>query len=319
MLTVNLDVHRAEEDALIRDTEGRVLQDWDISNPEAYDHYRRSGELQLQGRIYEAIAEVEKAAKLDPLDPVNHFTLGSVKGGIGVKQGDAKLFKEGLEACWMAASLDPAWILPWAEIGFILLESGRPREAIEHLRAVGPERRPLDPRYHAALGAAFRELGQYEESLNAFELASEPNPENAPVAAGAAIVAALAGDKAKLTRYRRIARHLGAPEDLDLRLELAKAFRAAMPPANNIDSGRGLAKAVLDASIRLNPSGAALYLHRARLHFLEEDDDRALSDVDEAIRLDPDNAGAFSIRATIYGFLKQYDQVVSDTTEALRI
>ena len=319
VLTANLDVHRAEEDALIRDTDGGVLQDWDVSNPEAYNHYRRSGELQLQGRIYEAIAEVEKAAKLDPLDPVNHFTLGSVKGGIGAKQGDAKLVREGLEACWLAASLDPAWILPWAEIGFILLESGRPGEAVEHLRAVGPERRPLDSRYHAALAAALRELGQYEDSLNAFESALELNPEDAPVAAGAAIVAALAGDKAKLTRYRRIARHLGAPEDLDLRLELAKAFSAAMPPANGIDCGRVLGKVVLDASIQLNPSDAALYLHRARLHFLEEDDDRALSDMDEAIRLDPDNAGSFLIRATIYGFLKQYDQVVSDMTEALRI
>ena len=52
VLTVNLNVHRAEEDALIRDTDGRVLCGWDISNPEAYVHYRRFGELQLQGRIH---------------------------------------------------------------------------------------------------------------------------------------------------------------------------------------------------------------------------------------------------------------------------
>ena len=319
VLAVNLGVHRAEEDVLIADTNGRVLQGWDVSNPERYDHYRRSGELQLQGRIYEAIAELEEAVKLDPLDPVNHFTLGSVKGDIGVKQGDAELVKEGLEACWLAASLDPAWILPWAEIGFILLESGRPREAVEHLRAAGPERRPLDTRFYGALGAALRELGQYEESLKAFESSLELNPEDAPVAAGAAIVAALAGDKAKLTRYRRIARHLGSPEDLDLRLELAKAFRASMPPATDIESRQGLGMAVLDASLQLNPSDATLYLYRARLHFLKEDDDRALSDLDEAIRLDPDNAGAFLIRGTIHGFLKQYHRVVSDMTEALRI
>ena len=81
VLAVNLDVHRAEVDALIRDTEGRVLLDWDVSNPEAYSHYRRFGELQLQGRIHEAIAELEMAVKLDPLDPANHFTLGSYKGG----------------------------------------------------------------------------------------------------------------------------------------------------------------------------------------------------------------------------------------------
>ena len=137
VLAVNLGVHRAEEEDLIRRTEGRVLKDWDVSNPKAYAHYQRSMELQIQGRIHEAIAEVARAAELDPLDPANHFTLGSVKGGIGAKQGDAALIREGLEACWLAATLDPAWILPWAEIGFILLESGRPEEAVEHLLAAG--------------------------------------------------------------------------------------------------------------------------------------------------------------------------------------
>ena len=143
VLAVNLDVHRAEEDALIRDTDGSVLRGWDVSNPEAYSHYRRFGELQLQGRIHEAIAELEMAVKLDPLDPANHFTLGSYKGGIGAKQGNAALVQEGLEACWVAATLDQEWILPWAEIGFILLESGRPGEAVEHLRAVPPNVGPL--------------------------------------------------------------------------------------------------------------------------------------------------------------------------------
>ena len=168
VLAVNMDVHRAEEDALIRDTYGGVLRNWDVSNPEAYSHYRRFGELQLQGRIHEAIAELEMAVKLDPLDPANHFTLGSYKGGIGAKQGNAALVQEGLEACWVAATLDKNWVLPWAEIGFILLQSGRPCEAVNHLRAVPPERRPLDTRYYSALGAALRDTGRFGESLNAF-------------------------------------------------------------------------------------------------------------------------------------------------------
>ena len=36
VLAVNLEVHRAEEDALILDTDGQILRDWDVSNPEAY-------------------------------------------------------------------------------------------------------------------------------------------------------------------------------------------------------------------------------------------------------------------------------------------
>ena len=195
VLTVNLNVHRAEEDALIRDTDGRVLCGWDISNPEAYVHYRRFGELQLQGRIHEAIAELEMAVKLDPLDPANHFTLGSYEGSMGAKQGNVALFQEGLEACWVAATLDQNWSLPWAEIGFILLESGRPREAVEHLQSVAPKRRPPDTRYYSALGVALRELGQYEESLKALEDSIELNPNDPTVVAAAATVAELAGDR----------------------------------------------------------------------------------------------------------------------------
>ena len=93
VLAVNLGVHRAEVNDLIRETGGRVLTDWDVSNPKAYAHYQRSMELQLQGKIHEAIAEVARAAELDPLDPANHFTLGSVKSEIGAKQGDAALVR----------------------------------------------------------------------------------------------------------------------------------------------------------------------------------------------------------------------------------
>ena len=319
VLAVNLGVHRAEEEDLIQRTEGRILKDWDVSNPTAYAHYQRSMELQIQGRIHEAIAEVVRATELDPLDPANHFTLGSVKGGIGAKQGDPVLVREGLEACWLATTLDPAWILPWAEIGFILLESGRPEEAVEHLLAAGPERAPFDTRYYSALGAALREMGRYEESLKAFESSLTLNPDDLPVVVAAAVTAALADDKAKSNRYAKTARHMGASDELDVHLELARAFKAAMPPPGDMRAGQGLGMSVLDASIRLNPTDATLYLQRARLHFSKENDVSALSDLDEAISLDPGNAGAYYVRATVYGFLKQYDRVVSDMTEALRI
>ena len=50
VLGVNLQVHRAEVDALIRETDGRILENWDVRNPRAYEHYQRSMELQMQGR-----------------------------------------------------------------------------------------------------------------------------------------------------------------------------------------------------------------------------------------------------------------------------
>ena len=94
VLSVNLRVHRAEVDDLIQETDGRILQDWDVSNPKAYDHYKRFEDLQLQGKIHEAISELEKAVELDPLDPANQFTLGSLKSSIGARSGNEALVKK---------------------------------------------------------------------------------------------------------------------------------------------------------------------------------------------------------------------------------
>ena len=83
VIAVNYQVHRGEVDALIQETEGGLLRDWDVSNPDAYAHYERSMELQLQGRMPEALVEVAKAAVLDPLDPCKPFHLGIGQGGHG--------------------------------------------------------------------------------------------------------------------------------------------------------------------------------------------------------------------------------------------
>ena len=318
VLAVNLDVHQAEEDALIRDTDGRVLRDWDVSNPEAYSHYRRFGELQLQGRIHEAITELEMAVKLDPLDPANHFTMGSFKGGIGAKQGNAALVQEGLEACWVAATLDKTWVLPWAEIGFILLERGRPSEAINHLRAVSPERRPLDTRYYSALGAALRETGRFGESLNAFEASLELTPDDPVIVAAAAVTAALAGDKAKSRLHARTARHMGASDELDLYLEFANSIGSRIP-SPELTQGRIRNMQALDAAIKLDPADATAHLYRGMLHFERGNDGLAIPDIDEALKLDPENALALYIRGTIHVYLKRHDQVVSDMTKVIGI
>ena len=110
VISANVSARLSWEDALVHKTEGHLPENWDVSNPEAYTHYRRSFELQMQGKPKEALSEVEIAARLDPLDPANHYTLGSVKTGIGIGRGDMDLVKEGLDALWMAVTLAPRWI-----------------------------------------------------------------------------------------------------------------------------------------------------------------------------------------------------------------
>ena len=142
VLSPNLNAHLEEVDDLVEKTDGRLLQDWDVNNPEAYAHYRRSLELQLQSKSQEALAEVEAAARLDPLDPANHFTLGSVKTSLGIRHDDSALVQRGLDALWLAVALDPKWILPWTEIGSTFLHTGRPAEAVDHLLEIKPGMRP---------------------------------------------------------------------------------------------------------------------------------------------------------------------------------
>ena len=164
VLSVNVRLHLDEVDDIIQKTEGRLLEDWEVTNPDAYAHYRRSLELRMDGKLWEALAEVEIAARLDPLDPADHCTLGSVKTGIGIERRDTALVNEGLDALWLAVALDPNWILPWTEIGLTLLHTDRPAEAVAHLRGVKPECGPLDSGYYCALGQAQWNLESWPET-----------------------------------------------------------------------------------------------------------------------------------------------------------
>ena len=318
MIAVNYQVHRAEVEDLIQGTGGGLLRNWDVSNPEAYAHYERSMELQIQGKMPEALAEVAKAAELDQLDPANHFTLGSVKGGIGARSGDAAMVNQGLEECWLAADLDPNWILPWSEIGWILFMAGREKEAVEHLESIGPERGPLDSYYYQAMGATLRQIGKFEESLAAFESALELNPDDPNTVVATAVTALLAGNQAKANQYSRMARHMGFAEELAQLSELVKLATAGSPPLSFMkDNDRGIA--ALDAAIRRNPSNTSAYLFRARAYFEKEDDSRAISDLSMAIWFDPDNASAYRLRGILHGYLEQYDRVLLDMSEIIRL
>ena len=266
VLSVNLEVYLAEVDDLIEKTEGRLLEDWDVGNPKAYAHYRRSLELQLQGKHLEALAEVEIAARLDPLDPANHCTLGSVKTVIGIARDDTALITEGLNDLWLAVKLDPNWILPWTEIGLALHHTGRSAEAVKHLRNVNPECGPVDAKYHGALGAALWKLGELPEALAAFEASLEQDPEETSALLAASEIALLIGDREKHRRFLRRARHFGADEGTLEFWELLREFgKKNQDKADTAE--HGLKIAVMDAVIKLSPDDDDAYFTRGLSHF----------------------------------------------------
>ena len=318
VLSVNQQIRLAEVDDLIQETGGRLLEDWDVSNPDAYAHYRRGLELGMQGKLHEALAEVETAARLDPLDPANHFTLGSEKTGIGIRRGDTALVNEGLDALWLAVALAPKWIIPWTEIGLTLHHTNRSAEAVEHLRNVKPECGPLDSHYYSALGAAYWKLNQLSEALAAFEAALELDPEETSALVAASEIALWAGDKEKHRRYSRRAHHFGAEDGTDKLMEFLREFRKEEPDQHGAwDYDRRIA--IWDAVIRLNPDDDYAYMTRARAYFAKGDEDSAIADLDTTLRLNPDHAAAYMVRGILYGNQDQWDRLVADMSELIRL
>ena len=318
VISVNINARLVEEDALIQETEGRLLEDWDVNNPEAYAHYRRSFELQMQGKPHEALTEVEIATRLDPLDPANHFTLGSVKTSIGIGRGDRDLVNEGLDSLWLAVALDPSWILPWTEIGSTLYYTDRPAEAVAHLRSVKPGCGPLDSKYHSTLGTAEWKLGELPRALAAFEAALELDPEETSALLAASELALLTGDGKKHRRYLRKAQHFGADEGTlkfwGMLREFGEQNRAKAGPDEH---DRKIA--VMDAVIRLSPDDDYAHITRGLAHFAKGNDDLAIGDMDTVLQLDPDHAAAYMLRGILFGNMKQWNRMAADMTELIRL
>ncbi len=213
ILSANLNAHLSGVDDPGEKAESYSTGEGDAGNSEADSHYRRSLELDMQGRSHEAVDEMETAIRLDPLNPKYHCSLGLMKTGPAMWTGRTPLVDEGLNALWMAVALEPGWILPWTKIGETLHDTGRSEDAAEHLRNVSPDRGPLDSDYYSALGAACWKTGELAEALSAFEKSLELDPEETSALLAASEIALLTGDNEKHRRYLRMAKHFGAEED----------------------------------------------------------------------------------------------------------
>ena len=316
VLSVNYEVHRAEEIALIEETGGQILKNWGINDPQAYEHYLHARWLFDAGQVHEALTELTKAVELDPLDPANHLTLASVKGAIGSMTADRNLVSEAMDGCWMAVALDQNWIAPWTEIGWLLLLADKTREAVEHLRNVRPQCRPLDARYHHALGLALGLLEKYDEALAALESSIEIDRNDPRIAIDAAFTAFQAGDRLKTNKYRKMARHLGVSDELDRSIELARVGDTDLPDiaAGMLDEQR---LSALDFAIARRPDDVNAYVSRAKIYFKRGDDDRALSDLDAAVRLEADRPGVHVLRGIVHGYMGGYESAITDLSEAI--
>ena len=318
ILSVNLSAHLSAVATQMDETEGLPVEDLHANNSEARAHYHRSLELQVSGESDEALAEAERAAQLEPLAPAYQFRLGLLKTRSCIWGEESAIVDEGLEALWLAATLDPGWIAPWTEIGATLHYTGRSAEAVAHLRNVKPECGPLDAEYHSTLGSAYWKSGDLPRALTAFEEALALDPEETSVLLAASELALLMGEHDKHRRYLRRAQHFGADEGTLEFWDLMREFGQQTQDNDDI-TWHDREIAVMNSVIRLNPGDGYAYLRRGLAYFAKGDDDMAMADMDHLLEQEPHNEAAYILRGTLFGNRKQWDRMAADMGELIRL
>ena len=157
-----------------------------------------------EGDLETALTHIRRAVELQPESAEYHFQLGGTLGVMGKVQ-------EGIQECWIAASLNPSWDLPRVEVGIILLNAGREEEARDHLEslAFSDKRTP-----HLAfnLGVARARSGDPAGALDMLEEVIKAKPDHALALDQSAHCAFLIGDKIKGQRLAKRAHQLGQSE-----------------------------------------------------------------------------------------------------------
>ncbi len=112
--------------------------------------------LALRGRFKEGLAEVEKAAVLDPLSVVIQWTLGYL-------YFYWRDYEKALKACWRALELDPAFARVYIDVGLCYIQQSKNQEGIYEIQR-GIALLDPSPVLQATLAYAYGLLGQKEEA-----------------------------------------------------------------------------------------------------------------------------------------------------------
>jgi adenylate cyclase len=130
-------------------------------------------------------------------------------------------FDKAIEEGELAIALDPNSAFAYETLGRTLMYAGRTEEALDLMKK-GERLNPLI-RCNMSLGSAYREAGQYEESISEFKGCIESNPNN--------IIAhlALTGTYALSGRYEEARKSWSEVLKLDPEMTVEKAIPKRWP------------------------------------------------------------------------------------------
>lgn len=154
-----------------------------------------------EGDLETALVHIRRAVELQRENADYHFELGATLGMAGEVE-------DGILECEIAAKLKPEWELPQVEVGIILLNAGRNREALEHLEKAARGKKRPSAHLSFNLGVARERCGDYEGALAMLERVARINKEHALAIDRAAHCAFQTGDAKKGRRLAKRAHQL---------------------------------------------------------------------------------------------------------------
>lgn len=218
--------------------------------PEVEQAHRGLGlALRQEGRLPEALREMQTATQLNPSDSDAHYTLGSIAWALSMPANTPPAQKAGLTSSdyqnlagmefSKALALSPKDPMLRMSLAVLYLDSDRPHEAIpqaeEAVRIA-----PSNPATHITLGRAYFASGEEEKAATEYEAAVKLDPKNGE--------AYLALGQMRVFQHRTPAAEEALQQAIQVSPQLGPAYAALaqilMGEGKNIEARNLLEKAV---------------------------------------------------------------------------
>ena len=231
--------------------------------------------LDMKGKSAEAIADLRRAATLEPQIPVIHYNLGLALCRAGQLEAALAEFRTTVE-------LQPLYAEAHSGLGYTLLQLGRATEAVrayqESLRL-----EPDSVETHNSLGAALDRLERLDEAMAQYREALRLDPDSSQAHSNLGAAFAKRGRSAEALTEFRAAVSL-RPDYAPGEVNLGNALAASGQPAE--------AESHYQAALRLAPEDARARYHYGLLLVKQGRRQAAADEFREALRLRPSLAAA---------------------------
>ena len=288
------------------------------------------------GKLDQAIAHFRRSLELGNNSATIHYNLG-----LSYLQRHSTAL--GAREIQKAISIDPKLESARYTLAVVLLEAGRPQEALPHLLKLREES-PCDDAMWANLIRAQFDAGKTQEALSTIDEATRGMAHDVPLLVTVASLCTRYHQPQKARYLLESANEL-RPDDPDIKLLLAKASLEANEPVEAFtvlkdvpdSSGapgvvsytRGLAFALtgqeemaekeLSSAVERAPQSAHYLVALAWVYQLEDHQEKALTTLEKALERDPHTA-VVPYRMAVSSFLlHRYDQAVQYCNQVLRL